>query len=165
MKRLTALALTLVLTTPCIAQETSVKDHPRVREAVNLLEVWVDAQRAYEEIPGISMAVVHDQELVWSKGFGYAHPDRQIEATPQTVYSICSISKLFTSIGVMQQRDEGRLRLDDPAGEHLDWFNIEDTYPDACWSDPYGSWAIQEPSSSQCSRSAARIPVPSSAST
>ncbi len=131
MKRLTALALTLVLTTPCLAQEASVKDHPRVREAVNLLEVWVDAQRAYEEIPGISMAVVHDQELVWSKGFGYAHPERQIEATPQTVYSICSISKLFTSIGVMQQRDEGRLRLDDPAGEHLDWFNIEDTYPDA----------------------------------
>jgi CubicO group peptidase (beta-lactamase class C family) len=131
MKRLIALALTLVIATPSLAQESSVKDHPRVREAVNLLEVWVDAQRAYEEIPGISMAVVYDQELVWSEGFGYAHPDRRLEATPQTVYSICSISKLFTSIGVMQQRDGGRLRLDDPVGEHLDWFNIEDKYPDA----------------------------------
>jgi CubicO group peptidase (beta-lactamase class C family) len=131
MPRPITLLLGLMLTTPCLAQESSPGDHPRVQEALHLLEVWVDAQRAYEQIPGASMAVVHDQELLWSKGFGHADRERQSPATPQTMYSICSISKLFTSVGIMQLRDQGRLRLDDPVGDHLSWFNIQDTYPDA----------------------------------
>ena len=42
-----------------------------------------------------------------------------------TIYSICSISKLFTSVAVMQQRDAGKLRLDDPVGRHLSWFRLK----------------------------------------
>lgn len=51
-------------------------------------------------------------------------------ATDQTVYSICSISKLFTSVAVMQQRDAGRLRLDDAATTHLPWLTIRNSAPD-----------------------------------
>ncbi|NIM49530.1 MAG: serine hydrolase [Gemmatimonadales bacterium] len=131
MKRTTVWFLYLALASPLLGQQGSLKDHPRVQEAIRLLEVWIDAQRAYESIPGISMAVVHDQELLWSGGFGHANRERQVPATPQTMYSICSISKLFTSIGVMQLLEQGKLRLDDPVATHLDWFNIQDTYPDA----------------------------------
>lgn len=104
---------------------------PRVTDAFRLLEAWADAKRAYEDIPGMSMAVVHDQEVLWSKGFGYAHREAKAPATPETLYSICSISKLFTSIGVMQLRDQGKLRLDDRAAEHLPWFDIQQSYEDA----------------------------------
>jgi len=131
MRRLTALCVISCLATPCFAQESVDTDHPRVREAIHLMEVWVDAERAYKEIPGIAMGFVYDQQLVWSQGFGYADPEQQTATTPQTIHSICSISKLFTSIGVMQQRDAGRLRLDDAVGDHLSWFNIRDKYPDA----------------------------------
>ncbi|MDH3457392.1 MAG: beta-lactamase family protein, partial [Gemmatimonadota bacterium] len=131
MKRLIVPFLAATVSGNALAQEPLVRDHPRVREALHLLETWVDAQRAYEEIPGISMAVVHDQELVWSGGFGLAVPARNAPATPQTMYSICSISKLFTAIGVMQLRDRGKLRLDDPVTSHLPWFQIGDAYPDA----------------------------------
>ena len=130
MKQIVTSLLLLALTTPCLGQQ-SVEQHPRVSEALNLLEVWVDAQRAYQQIPGISMAVVHDQQLLWSKGFGYANREQQLPATPQTIYSICSISKLFTSVSVMQLRDTGKLRLDDPVVKHLEWFDIQDKYPDA----------------------------------
>jgi CubicO group peptidase (beta-lactamase class C family) len=130
MKQIVTSLLLLALSTPCFGQQ-SVEQHPRVSEALNLLEVWVDAQRAYQQIPGISMAVVHDQQLLWSKGFGYADREQQLAATPQTIYSICSISKLFTSVGVMQLRDAGKLRLDDPVAKHLEWFDIQDKYPDA----------------------------------
>ena len=41
----------------------------------------------------------------------------------------CSNSKLFTAIAVLQLRDAGKLRLDDPLSEHLEWFNIEDLRP------------------------------------
>ena len=105
--------------TPSALQAQRLAEHPRVEEALHLLEVWMDAQRDYHQIPGISAAVVHNQELMWSEGFGYADLDRMTPATPNTMYSVCSISKLFTSIGVMQLRDKGKFRLGDDVGTLL----------------------------------------------
>lgn len=105
--------------------------HPRVQEAIQLLEIWLDAQKDYERLPGLSMGVVYDQDMIWSSGLGYADPSSQRAATPATLYSICSISKLFTSVGVMQLRDAGYLRLDDPVSRHIPWFEIERTFPDS----------------------------------
>jgi CubicO group peptidase (beta-lactamase class C family) len=101
--------------------------HPRVHQALALLQVWLEAQRDFEQIPGLSAAVVHDQQVLWQGGYGFADPDRQAPAGPQTIYSICSISKLFTGVAVMQLRDAGRLRLDDPIAKHLPWFEIRRT--------------------------------------
>jgi len=108
-----------VLPTPAAAQDLTT--HPRVAQALELARVWLDAQRAWEQIPGLSAAIVHDQTLVWSGGMGYADLERKVPATAQTIYSICSISKLFTSVAVMQLRDEGKVRLDDPVARHLPW--------------------------------------------
>ncbi len=105
-------------------------DHPEIAGALALIDRWLDAYQAYEQIPGISVGVVVDQNLIFSKGYGYANVRRQRPATPETLYSICSISKLFTSIGVMQQRDAGRLRLSDPVADHLDWFDVKNAHPD-----------------------------------
>jgi len=125
------LFLAVLFTIPLFAQGQKLSEDPRVSSALHLLELCVDAQLAYERIPGISMGIVYDQELVWSRGFGYADIERKIPATPSTIYSICSISKLFTSIAVLQLRDRGLLRLDDPVAKHLSWFNIEQTYKDS----------------------------------
>jgi CubicO group peptidase (beta-lactamase class C family) len=103
----------------------SLSTHPRIREASALLDRWLDAQRAYQQIPSLAGAVVHDQTVIWQGASGWADRDRRIAATPATLYSICSISKLFTSIAVMQERDAGRLRLDDPVSRHLPWFGLK----------------------------------------
>jgi CubicO group peptidase (beta-lactamase class C family) len=102
---------------------------PRVVQALALLEAWLDAEQAYKRLPSVSMAVVHDQRTLWSRAFGLAHLETQAPATPETMYSICSISKLFTGVAVMQQRDAGRLQLDDPVSKHLAWFRIEGAEP------------------------------------
>ncbi len=101
---------------------------PRFQQAEALFEAWLDAKMAYEKIPGVSVGLVHDQDLVWAKGYGFAHRDEQVPATPSTLYSVCSISKLFTSIGVMQQRDEEKLRLRDPVSAILPWYDVEQTH-------------------------------------
>jgi len=101
----------------------------RVRDALNLIEQWIEAQHAYEQIPGISMLIVHNQDVIERFAVGYSNPEMQTPATTQTIYSICSISKLFTSISLMQLRDQGMLRLDDPVSKHLPWFKIEQVYP------------------------------------
>ncbi len=113
------------------AQTASLTDDPRVTDAVQLWSDWVEYQAGSSRVPAVSFGIVHDQELVTSGAFGLANPDEELAATPDTLYSICSISKLFTSIGLMQQYDEGKVRLDDPVGDHLDWFErLEDAHPD-----------------------------------
>lgn len=103
---------------------------PRVSDAVAAWAAWVEYQLGINAVPGASVAVVHDQELLFVEGFGMANPEKGLAAEPDTIYSICSNSKLFTAIAVMQLRDAGRLRLDDPVAEHLEWFAIEDVHPD-----------------------------------
>ena len=122
------LALLLAPATSC-AQSADPTQDPRFQQAVDLFEVWLDAKMDYEKLPAVSVGLVHDQDLVWAKGYGYAHPEAGVEATPSTMYSICSISKLFTSIGVMQQRDAGKLSLADPVSKILPWYDVEQAYP------------------------------------
>ena len=129
--RLSVLALVVtVALMPAITRAQSLTDDPRVADAINLLDRWIDAQQSYDQIPSITMAVVHDQDLLWSAGFGYADIESRRPATPGTMYSICSISKLFTSVSAMQLRDRGKFRLDDPVSALLPWFELQNTFPD-----------------------------------
>lgn len=107
------------------AAAADVTAHPEVRGSLALLDRWIEAHQIYESIPGVSVGVVLDQELIWQRGYGLANVQDRVPADADTLYSICSISKLFTAIALMQQRDAGKLQLDDPVAEHLDWFDIE----------------------------------------
>ncbi|MCP4898992.1 MAG: serine hydrolase [bacterium] len=109
--------------------KTAIADNPEVQNAVSAWLEWVEYQLAINGVPGASVAIVHDQELIVARGIGMANPQTEMAAAPDTIYSICSISKLFSSISLMQQYEQGKLRLDDPVSEHLDWFNLEDVHP------------------------------------
>ena len=106
-------------------------DNTAVRSGIDLFSAWVEAQRAYKNLPGLAVSVVVEKELVWAQGFGYADVARQRPATPDTIYRIASITKLFTAVAIMQLRDQGKLQLDDPVVAHLPWFNMPNPYADA----------------------------------
>ncbi|HEX2062750.1 MAG TPA: serine hydrolase, partial [Thermoanaerobaculia bacterium] len=120
--RMRRLLIVLLLALPLFAADDK---PPSNAQALELARRWLDAQRAYDEIPGMSAAVVHDQKVLWSGGSGQADPAANRAATPDTLYSICSVSKLFTSIAVMQLRDQGKLALTDPIAKHLPWFTMK----------------------------------------
>jgi CubicO group peptidase (beta-lactamase class C family) len=103
----------------------AVSGHPHVAQALELARVWLEGQQAYGQVPAVSAAIVHDQQVLWSGGSGRTDLAGGVPAGADTLYSICSISKLFTSIAVLQQRDAGRLRLDDPVQRHLPWFSLK----------------------------------------
>ncbi len=98
-------------------------------DAFKLIEVWLDAQKDYENLPGLSAIVLKDQDVLWEGGFGYANPETGEKTQPSTLYSICSISKLFTSVAIMKLYDEGKIRLDDEITTHLSWFDLEQQFP------------------------------------
>ena len=121
MKKLLTVVLTAFVSTSASAAGSYANE-------LALVENWLASQRAYDNVPGLSAAIVHDQELAWSGGFGLADIENVQAATADTIYGICSISKLFTGVAVMQLRDEGKFALDDPLGDLLSWFNLEQAH-------------------------------------
>jgi D-alanyl-D-alanine carboxypeptidase len=105
--------------------------HPLVASNLALLEVWLEARRAYWGLPGVAVGIVYDQDLIYAKGVGYANLETHTPVTPQTIYRIASHSKLFTAIAIMQLREQGKLSLDDPVKQYLPWFDLHNAYPDA----------------------------------
>jgi len=130
--RLTTVLLSAALASGAAmgAEPASLADDPRVVDAVSLWSEWVEYQALTSRVPAVSFGIVHDQELIAGGAFGQANPAEDVPATTDTLYSICSISKLFTSVALMQQRDAGKVRLDDSVSKHLEWFDIEDAHPD-----------------------------------
>ena len=69
--------------------------------------------------PGMAFGVVADGKLIYSGGFGYADLAKKIPATPHSVFRIASMTKSFTAMAILKLRDEGKLRLDDPASLYI----------------------------------------------
>ena len=86
-------------------------------------ELWIEGRR-HRRIPAISAAVVQGDATVWAKGFGTTDRALQQPATPDTIYSICSISKLFTAVALMQQWEQGKVALDAPIETYLPWATL-----------------------------------------
>src|SRR5688572_12164148 len=83
------------------------------RPSVDEFARRVEARRAELRIPGLSVAVVRDGEVVMAKGFG--------TSTAGTLYPIGSITKTFTSTLMLQLAEEGKLDLDAAVQPYVDW--------------------------------------------
>lgn len=102
--------------------ETAVKDY---------LTRLIGYELRKNDVPGLSIAIVDDQRVVWSQGFGYADQERRIAASPATIYRVGSISKLFTDIAAMQLVEQGKLDIDRPVQAYLPGFSVKERPGDA----------------------------------
>jgi len=107
------------------------KNDPELRSVLTEIEADAESARLKAKIPGMSIVIVHDQDVLLVKGFGYADLEKKIPADPQTVYRIGSVTKAFTALMLMQLRDAGKLHLDDPIEKYLPEFKIKSRFPDA----------------------------------
>ncbi|MBT8488347.1 MAG: beta-lactamase family protein, partial [Gemmatimonadetes bacterium] len=111
---------------PTAAQSAAdVPSDPEVQAQIALFSAWMEGQIEIRGLPGAAVGVVAGDDLVWARGFGHAdiESDRAMEA--DTRFRMASHSKLFTATAIMQLREEGKLRLDDPVVEYLPWFEHE----------------------------------------
>jgi len=77
------------------------------------------------QVVGLSIAIVDDQRTVWAQGFGYADKKGKKPTTPETVYRIGSISKLFTVMATMQLAEQGKIDIDQPLQSYLPQFSVK----------------------------------------
>src|SRR5215207_726529 len=107
------------------------KNDPEIRAVLAQIESDIEKARVANKIAGLSVAIVYDQDVLLSKGFGFADVDKKVPADPTTVYRVGSVTKLFTALMLMQLRDAGKLTLDDPIEKYLPEFKIKSRFPDA----------------------------------
>lgn len=79
----------------------------------------LDANLAKESVPGAAFAIVSDQDMVWSHRYGVEDLAMQTPVTNDTAFSICSVSKLFTGIAVMNLDEAGQVDIDAPLSRYL----------------------------------------------
>lgn len=102
-----------------------------LKTALDMIEAWLAAKPVNGGPPGLTAALVRDQNLIWIKGFGLADVEKGTLAGPETIYRVASITKLFTATAIMQLRDQGLLSLEDEVARHLPWFRLNNPYPDS----------------------------------
>jgi methyl acetate hydrolase len=71
------------------------------------------------EIPGVVAAVTNKNQIVYLKAFGRQDVARNVPMARDTVFRIASMTKPVTSVGVMMLYEQGKLRLDDAAGNYV----------------------------------------------
>lgn len=71
------------------------------------------------KIPGVSVAVVQNDDVIFSQGFGARDLGKSLPATPQTLYCIGSCTKSFVAMAIMQLMENGKLSVEDPVTKYL----------------------------------------------
>lgn len=80
---------------------------------------------------GVAVSVVHGERIVWEEGFGWANREARLEASPDTPFSMASITKPFTATALMTLVAEGKLSLDEPPNLYLPKSKIRGSNGDA----------------------------------
>lgn len=78
----------------------------------------------HHNVPGVSIAVIHNYALEWVKGYGVLEAGGNIPVTPETLFQAASISKPVTAMGILSLAQEGRLKLDGEANQYLATWRI-----------------------------------------
>jgi len=89
------------------------------------IDAFVSSEMQANRIPGLSLGIVHGNQIVHLQGFGAADATGRM-VTPQTPFILGSISKSFTALAVMQLVEAGKVELDAPVQRYLPWFRVAD---------------------------------------
>jgi len=116
-----AAIVTIIFTfvVPCFAQDGT----------TSKIDDYVQAEMKRQRIPGVSLAIVKNGQIVVAKGYGLANVEHQVPVKPETIFQSGSMGKQFTATAVMMLVEEGKVSLDEKISKYLGevpeaWQNI-----------------------------------------
>lgn len=92
------------------------------------LDAYIAESMPDWDIPGLAVAVVHEGEVVFARGFGVKEVGRDDLVDARTLFQIGSVSKSFAAAAIGALVDEGLATWDDPVIQHLPWFRVKDPW-------------------------------------
>ena len=111
-----ALAALAAIASPAAAQQ----------EPLAGLAAYVEQGMRDWGVPGLALAVVKDDSVVFSRGFGVREIGKPAPVDEHTAFAIASTTKAFTATAIAMLVDEGKVRWDDPVSLHLPGFRLAD---------------------------------------
>jgi CubicO group peptidase (beta-lactamase class C family) len=84
-----------------------------------------DAIKTFK-VPGLAIAIVKDDEVIFSRAFGHRDEEQKLPMTADTLLAIGSASKAFTTFALGVLVDEGKLEWDKPVRNYIPWFRLYD---------------------------------------
>jgi CubicO group peptidase (beta-lactamase class C family) len=92
------------------------------------IDRYIQAAMKVWNVPGVAIAIVKDDVVVLSRGYGVRELGNTDPVGENTVFPIASNSKAFTAAALAILVDEGKLAWDDPVVKHLPSFQMHDPY-------------------------------------
>ena len=96
-----------------------------IRQAIS---EFIDKEMAAKKVAGLSIALVDDQKIVWSEGFGFANKAHRQPASAETLYSVGALSTLLTASAVLQLADQDAIELNQPVKKYLADFSVRSRF-------------------------------------
>jgi len=97
----------------CASPSATMAAQPAAKGSIQTFTQEIESLRKKLKIPGLSVAVLQGQKVVFADGYGYADIENKIPATPNTPYNIASLTKTFAAAVMLKLVEDGRLNLDD----------------------------------------------------
>lgn len=102
----------------------------RGRDTTSLkLDSVINKRMEASGLVGLGAAIIVDNKVVWSKGYGYADKENKKPFTPNTIMNIASISKTVTGVCLMKAVEEKKLSLDDDINKYLPFKVVNPNFP------------------------------------
>src|SRR5438270_958225 len=87
----------------------------RAQDAIaTKVDDYIRAEMHRQQVPGLSLAVAKDGQIILAKGYGFANVEHQVPVKPETIFQSGSMGKQFTATAVMMLVEAGKLSLSDP---------------------------------------------------
>lgn len=103
----------IFLLTACAPQTDSIPNRPAVEDPIQAFRRQIEGLQEKYNIPGLSVAILQNQQTIYTDGFGYADLENKLPATVDTPYNIASLTKPFAAAVLMKLVEEGKLDLQD----------------------------------------------------
>lgn len=100
---------------------------PETVTNIDDIEAYIEELCESGSPPGLTLLIVKDGAIRYSRGFGLADGPNNLNTTPQTVFKWWSLTKIFTATAILQLQEQHKLNIDDPVIEYLPFFKVQ--YP------------------------------------
>ena len=90
------------------------------------IDTYLVEQIKAADIPGLTVAVVRDGRVIYSRAYGVRELGKEEKLTPRHVFHFASVSKPFVATAIVQLAEAGKLNLSDPVVKHLPYFRLAD---------------------------------------
>lgn len=125
-RHLIALTISLSVSAALLPRPLAAQQSSDYTTQLAAIEKSIDDQRKKLGIPGLSLAIVKDDKIIYLKGLGVKDVEKKSPVTPDTRFAISSATKAFTGMLAVMSADNGKLSLDDSPKKFLPYFTLRD---------------------------------------